>query len=304
MPRVKMGNCFSECTQNEGSSSSSGREKNAKGKRKGKRTGKKKSCGNKNSSENSPSLRRKNSLSITSVQSISDGDTGEQSESTTEGNQGNMNLTVTGHAIPVLAKQSSPEIETTESNTKIIVVKTFTTDENPSNDSIEIEVRKPITSSESNVLLSHSPVVEQSTGNEELEELSNDEEARTSPPAPCPSGDQEGYAQNSHFQLLEFLKIRLDMAANNMEMNRLLSNVDRALDRAARSRKLGFKRMRAAAEPRRAAREIQEETVIEEEETETEDSDESDESYEGYNDIDDTLSSPSPPPPIPRICWQ
>lgn len=56
-----------------------------------------------------------------------------------------------------------------------------------------------------------------------------------------------------------------------MDMNRLLGNVDGALDRALRSRKLEFQLMCAAAESRRAAKEIQDETSTEEEETEYED---------------------------------
>lgn len=53
-----------------------------------------------------------------------------------------------------------------------------------------------------------------------------------------------------------------------MDMNRLLGNVDGALDRELRSRKLEFQLMCAAAESRRAAKEIQDETSPEEEETE------------------------------------
>lgn len=294
-----MGNCFSWCTQNNNRSSSSGRDKNSKGKGGGKGRGRRKLCRNKNSSENCPSLKRKHSFSIISVQSITDSDTlaGERCESATEGNQRNVDATVIGHATPILVNQTSSDIETTMSNARKIVVQSIT-DESPSDDS------KPITGSESNAALSHSTVVEQSTGNRELEEQDNDKKSIASPPPPCLSQDQESPARNSHFQLLEFLKIRLDMAANNMEINRLLTNVDRALDRASRSRILGFKRMHAAAESRRGAREIQEETGTEEEGSETDDVDEGDEGYEEDNDRDDTPFPPSPSPPIPRICWQ
>lgn len=294
-----MGNCFSWCTQNKDCSSSSGRDKNSKGKGKGKGRGKRKLCRNKNSSKNWPSLRRKHSLSITSVQSITDSDTlaGERCESTTEENQRNADATVISHATPILVNQMTTDIETTMSNASIIVVQSIT-DESPSDDS------RPITGSESNASLSHSTVVKQSTSNQELEEQDNDKVSKSSPPPPCPSQDQESPARNSHFQLLEFLKIRLDMAANNMEINRLLTNVDRALDRASRSRILGFKRMHAAAESRRAAREIQEETGTEEEGSENDHGDEGDEGYEEDNDRDETPFSSSTPPPIPRICWQ
>lgn len=62
-----------------------------------------------------------------------------------------------------------------------------------------------------------------------------------------------------------------------MDMNRLLGNIDGALDRALRSRKLEFQLMCAAAESRRAAKEIQDETSTEEEETEYEDGGKEDE---------------------------
>ena len=74
----------------------------------------------------------------------------------------------------------------------------------------------------------------------------------------------ENPGEGGHFfwQLLEFLKIPLDMAANNMEINRLLANVDSALDRRSRTRELGFRRMREAQESLPAAQNIQEETTV------------------------------------------
>lgn len=288
-----MGNCFSWCTKNKGSASSLGREKNAKAKRKVKRKGS--ICIDKNSS----SLTPKDKLSVTSVESSDEVRTAHadtKSECATEGSQTIVDLTVIGRAIPIRQKPPSPEMEPAASNARIIVVQPSATSENCSDETIHEEVKRPITGSESNASLSLSSVVEQPAGNEELEELGHEEESSATLPQPRASVDQEVPVRSSHFQLLEFLKIRLDMAANNLEMNRLLANVDRALDRASRTRLLGFQRMRAAAEARRAAQEIQEEAGTEEEETETEDGEEGDEEDDDEGD--------TPPPPIPRICWQ
>ena len=82
------------------------------------------------------------------------------------------------------------------------------------------------------------------------------------------------------------------MAANNIEINGLLTNVDRALGRTSRTRELGFQRMRAAEESRRAAQDIQEEDNTHGEDTENDDGEESDDGGE------------TPPPPNPRVCWQ
>lgn len=58
----------------------------------------------------------------------------------------------------------------------------------------------------------------------EVLELGNDKKTNSSLPEPRVSVSPENPGWSSHFQLLEFLKIRLDMAANNMEINRLLAN--------------------------------------------------------------------------------
>ena len=92
-----------------------------------------------------------------------------------------------------------------------------------------------------------------------------------------------------------------------MEINRLLANVDRALDRTSRARELGFRRMREAREAHRVARDMckaeesrrgdkkfQEETGNDEDQPEFEEADEG----------DDGVNTPTPPPPIPKICWQ
>ena len=111
-------------------------------------------------------------------------------------------------------------------------------------------------------------------------------------PPPRESGCPEKPEQRSYFQLLKFLKIRLDMAANNMEINRLLANMDRALDRTSRTSELGFQRMRATEESLRAAQDMHEEDGTDLEDTDSEEDEESDEGAE------------TPPPPIPRVCWQ
>ena len=77
-----------------------------------------------------------------------------------------------------------------------------------------------------------------------------------------------------------------------MEINGLLTNVDRAIGRTSRTRELGFQGIRASEESRRAAQGIQEEDDAHREDTENDDGEESDEEGE------------TPPPPNPRVCWQ
>ncbi|KAL9956050.1 hypothetical protein ACROYT_G037469 [Oculina patagonica] len=218
------------------SASSSGREKNAKGKRRFKLT---RRNNTKASPKNSPTSTPRDDLSITSVESSNDaGTVGTKSECLSEGRQSIEDLAVIGRAIPIVEKPEKPKCDA------------------------------------------------------DLEELSLDEESSSTL---APQRVSEEPERSSHLQLLEFLKIRLNMAVNNMEINRLLTSVDRALDRTARTRELGFRRMRAAEEARRASLDFQEETgtaYSHEEETGDEDDEESDE------------GGGTPPPPIPRVCWQ
>ena len=288
-----MGNCFSGCTKGDDSASSSGREKNAKTKRRFKRKG---SNNTKTSRKNSPTPSPNDKLSITSVESSNDaGTVGTESACLSEGRQSTEDLTVIGRALPILEKPESPGIEPGESNARMIVVQSSVTSENSSKDTFPGEgIKRPFTGSESNA--SSSPSSPSEEPNNDLEELGHDQESGATLPPAHASEEPENPERRSHFQLLEFLKIRLDMAVNNLEINRLLANVDRALDRSSRIRELGFRRMRVAAEEsRRASQDMQEETgtaSTDEEETDNEEDEDSD----GGGD--------TPPPPIPRVCWQ
>ncbi|KAJ7380989.1 hypothetical protein OS493_004583 [Desmophyllum pertusum] len=288
-----MGNCFSACVTSKDSATSIGQEKNARGKRRVKRAGSKLKA--KASRNNSPPSTLKDKLSVTTVESFND-DVGTKNECLSEGCQLVEDLTVIGHALPIQEKPASPFIEPGVSNAKIIVVQPSVTSENTSEETLPEEgIKRPITGSESNPSLS-SPAEEPKCNDElVLEELGNDEQSSATLPPPRVSEGPETPERSSHFQILEFLKIRLDMAANNMEMNRLLANVDRALDRTSRIREQGFRRMRAARESRRVSQDIQEDTGTDGEETETEDGEEGEEGEDGGD---------TPPPPIPRICWQ
>ncbi|KAL9979195.1 hypothetical protein ACROYT_G016821 [Oculina patagonica] len=66
------------------------------------------------------------------------------------------------------------------------------------------------------------------------------------------------------------------------------------LNRTARTRELGFRRMRAAEESRRASQNTQEDTG-----TASSDGEET-----GDEDDGETTKEETTPPPIPRICWQ
>ncbi|KAJ7378938.1 hypothetical protein OS493_019634 [Desmophyllum pertusum] len=285
-----MGNCFSACVTSKDSATSLAQEKNARGKRKVKRAGSK--INSKASRNNSPTSTANDKLSVTTIESFND-DVGTKSNCLSEGCQLFEDLTVIGRALPIQEKPASPEIEAGVSNARIIVVQPSETSENASEETLPEEgVKRPITGSESNASLS--PPAEEPKCNDELEleELGHDEESSSTLPPPRVSEGYEDPGRSSHFQILEFLKIRLDMAANNMEMNRLIANVDRALDRTSRIREQGFRRMRAARESRRVSQDIQEDTGTDGEETETEDGEEGDDGGD------------TPPPPIPRICWQ
>ena len=132
-------------------------------------------------------------------------------------------------------------------------------------------VKRPITGNESNTSSLSSFGAEEPKCNDDLEVVYVDEDTSARVP---PSRESE----TNENPVLEFLKIRLDMAANNMEINRLLTNVDRTLGRTSRTRERGFQRMRAAKESRRAAQGIQEEDDTHREDTENDDGEES---YEG-----------------------
>ena len=289
-----MGNCFSGCTKRKESDSSSRRKKSVEDRQRAKQSKGKLTT---DASVTNLSLTPKDNLTITSVESSNEvGDVATKSDILGDGSQSTGNLTVTAHALPILEKPESPVTEpgVSNANARITVVQPSLTSENSSKETFPEEgVKRPITGSESNASLTPS-VVEETRCDDNLEELALGHDVKTSSTLPEPRGsvNPEIPGQRSHFQLLEFLKIRLDMAANNMEINRLLANVDRALDRTSRTRELGFRRMREAQESLRAAQDIQEETNTDGEETESEEA-------KGGDDGVDT-----PPPLIPRICWQ
>ena len=287
-----MGNCFTACNKSKDGDSSPGQEKKANDKRKAKRD--KRDIKAKASRKNSPSSTLKGNLSNTPVEPSNDvGDVGTKARCFSEGHQSTEYLTVIGHALPILEKPESPVIEPGVSNTRTIVVEPSATSENsPKETSLGEGIKRPITGNESNTSSLSSVGAEEPKCNDDLEVVYLDEETSATVPQPRESETPENPERRSYFQLLEFLKIRLHMAANNMEINRLLTNVDRALGRTSRTRELGFQRMRAAEELRRAAQDIQEEDDTHGEDTENDDGEESDEGGE------------IPPPPIPRVCWQ
>ena len=223
-----MGNC---CIR-EDSDSSLRRKKSVRGKQSAKRIKGKLTA--KTSGKNYPSLTPKYHLSITSVESSNDvGGVAAKSEFLGEGSLSTGNLTVTGRALPIPEKPESPHTEAGVSNAdpRVIIVQPSLTSENSSKETFPGEgVKRPITGSESNASLTPSSAVEETRCDDDFEELElghNGETSSTLPEPRC-SRSPEVPGRRSHFQLLEFLKIRLDMAANNMEINRLLANVDRA----------------------------------------------------------------------------
>ena len=239
-----------------------------------------------------------------SVESFSDAS--RKSECLSEGISSAVDLTVVGHAITILQEPVTPDIEPGASNAKIIDVQPSATSEHSSEETFPGgRFKRPITGSDSNASLSSHAAVEESNSNGEQEGLEHDQESGSPVSQPQASEDRDTPPErNSQFQLLELLRIRLDMAANNMEINRLMANVDRALERTARTRELGFRRIlaaRARASRRvHPAQESQEETADEdadEEETGTDGED-----TEGFFDNDESCETPPPPPP--RICWQ
>ena len=270
-------------------------EKRKKKKKKGKRNNRSRKTKSSRSSEPKEKL---------SVESLSDAS--RKSQCLSEGIPSTVDLTLVGHAIPILQEPVTPDIDPGASNAKIIVVEPSATSEHSSEETFPGgRFKRPITGSESNASLSSQAAVEKSNSNGEQEELEHDQESGSPVSQPQASEDRDAPPErNSQFRLLELLKIRLDMAANNMEINRLMANVDRALERTARTRELGFRRILAARArvSRRvhSAQESQEETADEDadgEETGTDGED-----TEGYFDNDESCETPPPPPP--RMCWQ
>ena len=345
-----MGNWLCACTKAKDSDSdcsleqekpltqdkSSTKEKKNKQKKKEKRD----SCSRKNKSsrKNSKPSAPKEKLSITSVESLTN--TGSRSECLNEGSPSPVDLTVVGHALPIPQKPVTPEIKHGDSNATVIVLQPSATSEQSSEEAFPGgRLKRPITGSESNPSLSSPAGVEVYQSNSVRDVFRQDEKSNSVSSQPPRSEDDEIPAQSSQLHpLLEMLKIRLDMAANNMEINRLMANVERALDRTSRIRELGCRRILAA----RASRKIHaasedtdvngeesgvdvddtyadgEEVAVDEDYTyvdEKETGTEGEESFtdgeetgtdgeETEEDIDSNEGSETPPPLRPRICWQ
>lgn len=218
-------------------------EKGKKRKKKGKRNNR--SCKNKASRKNKAPSVLTEKLSITSVGSTSNANA--KSECLSDGNSSSVDLTVVGHAVPILQKPTTPVMEPGNSNARIIVVQPPSTSAHSSEETFPGgHFKRPITGSESKASVSSQAGVEETQSNDQPRVPGHDEESGS-----VPSQPQEVPERSGQFQLLELLKIRLDMAANNMEINRLMANVERALDRTARARELGFRRILAARASRR-----------------------------------------------------
>jgi len=315
---------------------SSTKEKKNKRKKKEKRDSR--SRKNKASRKNSEPSAPKEKLSITTVESLTN--TGSRSECLNEGSPSPVDLTVVGHALPIRQKPVTPEIKHGDSNATVIVVQPSATSEHSSEETFPGgRLKRPITGSESNPSLSSPARVEVSRSNSVREVFRQDEESHPVSSQPPRSEDNEVPAQSSQIHpLLEMLKIRLDMAANNMEINRLMANVERALDRTSRIRELGVRRILAARASRRVHASLEDDGVNGEESGANENdndtdgegvavdadytyADEEDTGTEGEEsfadgeetgtdgeeteeDIDSDEGSETPPPLRPRICWQ
>ena len=310
-----MGNWLCACTKAKDSDSdcslaqekSLTQEKSSTKKKKNKRKKKEKrdsrSRKNKASRKNSEPSAPKEKISITTVESLTN--TGSKSECLNEGRPSPVDLTVVGHALPIRQKTVTPEIKHGDSNATVIVVQPSATSEHSSEETFPGgRLKRPITGSESNPSLSSPARVEVSRSN----------------------------------SVPEVLRIRLDMAANNMEINRLMANVERALDRTSRIRELGVRRILAARASRRVHAALEDDGANGEESGANEDdndtdgeevaidadytyADEEDTGTEGEEsfadgeetgtdgeeteeDIDSDEGSETPPPLRPRICWQ
>lgn len=322
-----MGNWLCPCTNTKDSacslpqenSTSLTQEKGRRRKKKGKP--KNRTCKSKNSTKNEK-------LSVTSIESARSAGVKCQGSSS-QGISSTADLTVVGHAFPILQQCTTPLME---ANAKAIVVQPSCTSEHSSEETFPgRRLKRPITGSDSNTSLRSQAGVEESQSNGEAAVPRRNETRSFVSSSRQESHDRESPERSSQFQLLELLKIRLDMAANNMEINRLMANVERALDRTSRARQLGFRRILAARASRRVQPvvEAQEKTAAygEEDATDEEvsiadgegtgadggesfiagdetgtDGEEYEEETEGDGYSND--ESETPPPPPPRICWQ
>ena len=312
-----MGTLFSTCAKGKDSECSLPNLKEGSLKREEKTKSKKKgrSCKSKSSRKNSETCKTRDKLCVISVESSGNAST--SGECLGKELPATVDLTVIGQAVPILEKPITPKIERGGSNARLIVVQPSTTNEHSSEETFQGGgLERPITGSESNASLTSPTGVEGAKNSGENNSLGHHEESSNVVPRSQASKDQDIPVRSSHFQLLDLLRIRLDMAANNMEINRLLANVDRALDRTARIRELGFRRIVAARKSRRVHPAInvkenahsngEEETGTEEEESVIDGEESGSDGHEIDRDdeSDEFEGSEIPPPLRPRICWQ
>ena len=267
-------------------------------------------------------------LSLTSFQSFqSERNVSAKSASVNQEISSTSDLTVIGHAIPVLEKPATPEMERDRSTAKVIAVQPSATSEHSSDGTLpDRRLKRPITGNQSNVSLSSGTGVKQSQNCQP--KLADNNEESKSVLSLLKASQEKGVSNgSSQSQLLDILKVRLDMAINNMEINRLMANVERALDRSSRARELGLQRIRAARSSRRVypvdadAQEetaaVKEEEVVDEDENFADGEETGDDTVtdgEETGDYDDETGEDSysevesetpPPPPLkPKICWQ
>ena len=313
-----MGSWCSSCTKTKDSDCSLAKEKTLtqensltqetgkKRKKKGKRNNHR--CKTKASRKNKAPSVLTEKLSITSVGSTNNANA--KSECLSDRISSSVNLTVVGHAVPILQKPTTPEREPGNSDARIIVIQPPSTSAHSSEETFPGgRFKRPITGSESKASVSSQAEVEEPQNNGQPRVPGHDEESGS-----VPSQPQEVPGRSGQFQLLELLKIRLDMAANNMEINRLMANVERALDRTARARELGFRRILAVRASRRVqpSSEVQEDSAVYEQEGGNDDDEkftdgkeridyyEEETEEDNYSDEE----SETPLPLRPRICWQ
>lgn len=314
-----MGTLFSSCTKANDRERWSSQEETLVKERRMRRKKKEKSPKTRKSLQTSEA---KDKLSVSSVKSCSSACRKSKS-SLGQRAQSTVDLTVIGRAIPILQAPITTEFEPRVSNTQVIRVQPNNTSDciySSEGSSQCTGLKKPLTGTETSVSLLTPPVVEASHSESYNDPICYSEESNKTAPSGQKSKEQETPPRSSHSQLLELLRIRLDMAANNMEINRLMTNVDRALGRTTRALELGFRRIMAARKSRRihALSEIQEQSSAVEEETDYNEDEETGTKGDETFGQDDEQSSEFEteggdeseeegeirPPLGPRICWQ
>ena len=313
-----MGTLFSSCTKANDRECWSPQEETLVKERRTRRKKKEKSPKTRKSLQASEA---KDKLSVSSVESCSSAcrksksGLGQRAQST-------VDLTVIGRAIPILQAPITTEFEPRVSNTQVIRVQPNNTSDyiySSEGSSQCTGLKKPLTGTETSVSLLTPPVAEASHSESNNDPICHSEESNKTAPTGQKSKGQETPPRSSHSQLLELLRIRLDMAANNMEINRLITNVDRALDRTTRALELGFRRIMAARKSRRIhalsefqSSAVEEETDYNEDEEETGtkgeetcgEDDEQTTEFETEGGDGSEEEGEIRPPLRPRICWQ